>query len=166
MKNWMTTALIALFTFAFTLSGSAQDTPQRVKDAFTGKYPKAAKVEWEKNDEKDEAPGYEVEFDLDGQAMEALFGTDGTWKHTEQDIENEALPEAVKRALKAKYSQAQIESVGRLDTPEGVRYEVDLEQAGKAEMIQLLYTEDGSLVEETTEPDDEDDDDGWFSFNA
>ena len=169
MKNWITTSCIALLTFAFTVSCTAQDTPQKAKDAFSEKYPNAANVEWEKNDEEDEEPGFEVEFDMDGQSLEALYAKDGTWKHTEQDINKDALPEAVKQALKAKYSSgnAEIESVAKLDTPEGIRFEIDLEASGEQnnnnEMTQLIYKEDGSLVEETTEPEE---DDGWFSFNA
>ena len=162
MRKLIKTSLFALTALFFTISvAAAQDAPQKVKDAFSAKYANATNVEWEKNDDKNEQ-GYEVDFDMDGQEYDAKYMDDGTWKYTKNDIKKDALPAAITQSIKDNYANFKIDDAEQLDTPDGRRYVVDIEM--DKEEKELLYKEDGTIVEELTEQEDEDDDDdGWFS---
>ncbi len=163
MKKLITTSLCALTALCFSVSAAAQNAPQTVTNAFTEKYPDAANVEWDYNDDKDEQ-GYEADFVMKGQRYEALFAEDGTWKQTEKELSRDAtFPDGMKQTLKRDYSNISVDDIYELTTPEGTFYKVDLDMEtdnDKDEIEYLIFKEDGSLVKEVMDAED----DGWF-FN-
>ena len=155
MKNWIITASAAAFMLMFTVAGTAQNVPQKVKDAFSDKYSNATHMEWDDDDNGEE---YEVDFTLNGEHLEASFATDGTWKYTQKEITHEELPQAVKSILKDEYADFKIDDINMLETPEGVRYKVEADSDNDDRV--LLFSGDGTKLKDVTENDD--DDDWWF----
>lgn len=157
MKNVLKMMLAGVFMLTFTAAATAQDVPQKVKDAFASKYAQAADVKWESNDDEKGEEGYEVEFALNGETHEANYTAEGAWQYTQKDIKQDVLPQALMSALQSQYSDLKIEEVAMLETPEGVRYKIEAD--GGDEDRELLFSKDGTKLKESTEQED---DDGWF----
>lgn len=157
MKNILKMMLAGVCMLTFTVAATAQDVPQKVKDAFASKYAQAADVKWESNDDEKGEEGYEVEFTLNGESHEANYSDEGAWHYTQNDIKRQALPEALKSALKNRYSDLEIEEVALLETPQGVRYKIEADRGD--EDREMLFTEDGTKLKDVSDEED----DGWFS---
>ena len=144
-------------------SGSGQEVkelkndevPLAVRDAFAKQFPHAAKVAWEAED----ANTYGADFQEESSKRSAIFAPDGTWLGTESSIAKGALAEAVINAIAAQYPDHEVEKAERVETPEGLSYEVELEH--KEHTVEVRFAEDGKLisskVEEDGEKEEEDD---------
>src|SRR5216683_4680125 len=64
--------------------------PAAVQKAFEQKFPKATKVGWGKENEKE----WEAEFTFNGSKLSANFTSDGVWVETEKEIAISELPKA------------------------------------------------------------------------
>ncbi len=96
--------VISLLVFTvFILNAQTDDLPQKVNDAFYGKYPKARDVIW-KTDNKI----YEIEFYQSGDMFTALFDKDGNWIETGVVIADGELPVNFQKELNKKYTDAEI----------------------------------------------------------
>jgi len=132
--------------------------PEATTAAFQKKFPTATSVQWEQ-----EADGiYEADFKANGKKMSAAFSAAGIWLETETDIKTKSLPEAVRAAIAKAFSGYEIEEAERVETPEGVAYEVKLEKEadGKETELEVLFAEDGKLLKQEQEGDDDDDEAG------
>lgn len=113
--------------------------PQEITSLIKNKYPKAVIMEVE----AEKAGGYEVDI-LDGNIpKEVWLDKDYKWIQTEWDIPYVQLPDAVKTAIATLYGGFTPDNEAELiDTPEGIRYKVELEQ-GKIEK-KVLFDKDGN----------------------
>ncbi|MGV8812608.1 MAG: PepSY-like domain-containing protein [Gelidibacter sp.] len=112
--------------FAFT---SSDPLPQKVKEAFTKKFPTATKVTWD----KENATEWEAEFKMNNTKYSANFREDGTWKETEHQISVKDIPQNIKSSLLSAYPGYKIEEAEISETQEGMLYEFMIEK-GKSEM--------------------------------
>ena len=159
MKNWITTSLIVLMTVGFTVAGVAQKAPQQVKEALSEKYPDAAFVEWDYNNDNDEIQGYEAEFILNGQEYNAFFKEEGSWIQTEIEISRKNVPEAIVSTLKSDYDKLRVDGVYKVQSPEDIQYKVELDMENENENNEidyLLFKQDGTLIKKVM------DEEGWF----
>ena len=130
----------------FALSTQAQTiVPMSVKQAFAEKFPMAADLQWETEDE-----AIEVEFKLSDAATEATFDADGNWLATETEIKTSKLPGAVRRAAKAQFPGYEIEEAELLSTPDWERaFSLELKKGD--EMIEAIFDPKGKLLRQETE---------------
>lgn len=98
-------ALPALLLLSFSTGTQGQkpsaiNVPEPVKASFAKRFPKAQDAKWEIEDKKD----YDADFKQDGNKWSACFAPDGAWLETEHAIKADALPEAVRKTIAAKYA--------------------------------------------------------------
>ena len=130
-------ALIGLSIYSFSLEN---DAPQKVKDAFTKKFPMVKKVKWD----KESATEWEAEFKMKGMEYSANFLEDGTWKETEHEIKQNAIPATIKTVLDTQFSGYKIEESEISETKEGFLYEFELEKG--EQMMEVAIDKNGKVV--------------------
>ena len=123
--------------------GANNKAPQKVKDAFTQKFPEVKKVKWEKENETD----WEGEFKMKGVEYSANFLEDGTWMETEYEIKMEDVPENIRKALVESFPDYKIEEAEISETVDGIFYEFELEK-GKTE-IEVAIDMNGKIIKNT-----------------
>jgi uncharacterized membrane protein YkoI len=137
MKNIFTLSLLIA-----VIGAQAQTkAPAVVTAAFEKKFAGATHVKWGKENAKE----YEAEFELKGTKMSANYDLQGNWKETEAEILVKDLPEAVVRAISAKYPGAVISGADKIEKADGkIIYEADIKMNGKKKEIELFA--DGEFV--------------------
>jgi uncharacterized membrane protein YkoI len=160
-------ALVLLTTLAQADDKNAKDSkdkkdkkvaldkvPPKVMDAVKGRFPGAKPTSVEKEME-DGKVVYDIELTHKGRKYEMDIEQDGTILEIEKEIFAKNWPEAVTKALKAKYPDATIKEVmevnkvkGKKETP--VHYEVTLTTADKKEM-EVIVSLDGKSIKKEGE---------------
>lgn len=135
--------LLALALFAGATACSDDDAitpPDAVRHTFTGMFPRAVDVEWERR-----ASYLVAEFDDAGSDTEAWFDNAGKWYMTETESSYTALPEAVRTAFETSdYASWRVDDVERiLHHVRGTLHALDVERG--AQEYELYYTDDGTL---------------------
>ena len=149
MKNKLPALLlIASSATAQGQTPAALNVPAPVKAAFAKRFPKAEGPQWEMEDKKD----YEADFKLDGNKWSACFAPDGAWLETEHAIKADALPEAVRNAITAKYADQELKEAEQAETPKGTVYEVEFAK-GEHEM-EVVFSADGTVMRSKEENED------------
>lgn len=99
------------------------NVPKDVKDAFAKKFPAAKWEKWSKENDKT----LEAEFVLDGKRVSALFSLDGTWMETEEEMAVDALPQAVKATLDAKFAKMTVKECEKVTKSDNtITYEMEI----------------------------------------
>jgi hypothetical protein len=150
------TGLLGLLMAASLVSfnvGDGDQVPQKVKDAFTKKFPMAKKVDWEKESEKE----WEAEFKMNNVEYSANFLEDGTWQETEHEIEEKDVAQNVLKALKNGFPDFEIEETEISETNTGKVYEFDLEKGEKEMEVAIDPT--GKVVKQELKNEDNEDND-------
>lgn len=149
---WIITALTVAVVLPACANGSGKEpVPEKVKAAFTAKFPTARNVKWD----RENATEWEAEFNLDGGEFSANFSNEGTWMETEREMKVEELPVAVKTTLDTDLVGYKVEEAEEVETPNGVHYAVEVEQGGTTYEVEL--NAQGQVVhKEVTADEDED----------
>ncbi len=96
--------IISILTFTvLMLNAQTDDLPQKVKDAFYGKYPKARDIIWKIGNNN-----YEIEFYQAGDMFTSIFDKEGNWIETGVVIADGELPLNLQQDLNKKYADAAI----------------------------------------------------------
>lgn len=132
--------ICAVLLFACNKQVKAQ-APEAVKKTFQAKYPGENDPDWHKDDH-----GYfEAHFKIDGIKYRADFNADGSWVETETSIDEDDLPEAIKKVIKEKFSDEDISEVEKVDSAKkGVFYDVEFKQKGKNKDVE--FRADGTII--------------------
>ncbi|OQP67549.1 PepSY-like domain-containing protein [Niastella populi] len=136
-------ALCLAFTIYGTANAQMRKLPAEVTEAFRSKYPTALNVEW-----RDRLTGFTAVFDLDKVHYEAKFTNKGFWQSTENEIEEEELPAAVKDGFqKSKYAEEwTIEKIYKLALREDkTQYRLEIEKSD-IQKKNLLFDPTGRLL--------------------
>ena len=124
MKKVIPFVFILALTAAASFSSFAQlrKIPAEVTNRFTEKYPMATNIEW-----KDKLSGFTAGFTLDNLSYVAGFTNKGIWESTEQEIEQNDLPEVIKDSYeKSKYSEWTIGKIDKIEMPDNIiQYRVE-----------------------------------------
>lgn len=136
--------LLLGFGLAIVANGQIRKIPASVTEAFKEKYPHATKVEW-----KDKVTSFAASFEEDDKQYEARFNSKGEWQETEEQIDEEEIPETVKDGLeKSKYAEWEIRKVRRIELPDdAVQYKVQVEK-NDIQRKNLLFSSDGKLLKD------------------
>lgn len=140
---------LAFTMFAFA---SGDQVPQKVKDAFTKKFPTATKVKWD----KENATEWEAEFKMDNTEYSANFLEDGTWKETEHAIDDKEIPKNVKSALMSAFPGYKIKESELSETKDVMLYEFEIKK-GESE-IEVALDKTGKVVKKETKKENDEED--------
>ncbi|WP_445738728.1 PepSY-like domain-containing protein [Mariniflexile sp.] len=154
----MKTLKIILGTFLacamFAFSSTGDQVPQKVKDAFSKKFPTAKKVKWD----KENATEWEAEFKMNNTEYSANYLEDGTWKETEHEIDEKEIPQNVKSSLMSAYSGYKIKESEISETKNGMLYEFEIKK-GEI-MVEIAIDANGNIVKkEVMKENDKEDND-------
>ena len=149
-------ALLGLFGLAAAVRADGEKVapdklPKAVMDAIKGRFPDAEITSAEKEKE-DGKVVYDIELKSKGKKYEMDIKEDGTIVEIEKEVALKDVPEAVKKAVEAKYPKSTIKEVmevnkvkGKEETP--IHYEVTLETAEK-KSLEVIVSLDGKSVKE------------------
>ena len=126
--------------------------PESVKKAFEAKFQGAESVKWDKESDTE----WEAEFKMSGKEYSANFGTDGSWKETEYEIEESELPSTVTNTLGTEFTGYKVEAVEITKTPNYDAYEMEIKK-GDSEM-EVVIDGNGKVLKKKVEEGEEDDD--------
>ena len=139
----ITAAFAALLTVTGQTNAAEQElskneVPKAVLEAFEKSNPNATKVEYEKEMFEGKA-AYEVEVKGNGKEYEFLYSAEGVLLQKEEEIDVNALPEPVVKAIQKAHPKAKIKEVEKLMKPDGTLtgYEVEIKMAKKEIELEL-----------------------------
>ena len=123
--------------------------PKKILDAIKGRFPKADITSVEKEVE-DGKVVFDVELKSEGRKYEMDILEDGTIIEIEKEVAAKDVPEAVTKAVLAKYPKAKIKEVMEVNKVKGKEekpdhYEVTLETADK-KTVEVIVSLDGKSV--------------------
>jgi hypothetical protein len=132
--------------------GGQGEIPKAVMGALKARFPKAAIDKWTKAKEGDDIV-YDIEFKQDGRRFEADITEKGTLLNYETEIPAKDLPQAVRKAVDAKYPKATLKVVmesravsGKNEKLDG--YEITLVTAGGQD-VEVTIAPDGKITEDS-----------------
>lgn len=137
--------LMTLLTvFSSDLFAQIRKIPAEVTDAFTQRYPNATGVEW-----RDKLSGFTASFHLDSGMYLASFSNKGVWESTEEGIDEQDLPDAVKEGFdKSKYTDWNMNQVTRIELPgDEIQYKIEV-QKGDIKKRNLYFSSEGRLLKD------------------
>lgn len=140
--------MLATGILSLTMNACAQNAPKEVTDAFSKKYASAKDVKWEMEDDGI----WEVEFHINSGEFSAEYTSSGEWIQTENEIKVAALPENIKKLIKADFSGFEIEEAEQVETPHYKGYEVELEKGDHK--IEVVYDEAGKIMKKTSKTEE------------
>ena len=129
-----------LFTTTFFACTVKKEVPKVVKNTFAKMFPEARSVAWNQENPSE----WEAEFKMNGMEYSANFITDGTWKETEHEIDQNEVPQQVMAVLKKEYSDYKIKESEIAETAHGMVYEFEVKQAGKK--IEVAIDNNGKIL--------------------
>jgi hypothetical protein len=143
MKSFRIAAFVTCFSF-ITLAVFAQITsvPEQAKENFGKQYPGATDVKW-----SNDIVNVNVEFDLDGEHMNAEYSNKGIWKSTQKEWSYDKLTDAVKDGFqKSKYADREVSDVKVIYLPgDVVQYRLKVEKNDLQKKF-LYFNEKGRLL--------------------
>lgn len=123
MKRVMLIMAASLF---MATQACSVNVPKDVKDAFAAKFPEVSKVKWSKENDK----ALEAEFKFHGKSLSALFSLDGVWMETEEEIEVNMLPQAVRATLEAQFAKMTVKECEKVTKSDSsLTYELEIKTA-------------------------------------
>src|SRR5437764_11588859 len=126
------------------------DVPKAAIDAVKKKYPKATLKEFAKESDKDGRVTYEVVIEDGKRKIDIDLSPEGKILAEEETISEEALPEAVKKAIKAsKYAKATLkkaEKIVKEEKEETAAYECVFVDGDKK--TEVVFDKTGTITKE------------------
>lgn len=118
--------------------------PAAVSTALKAKYPRAAKVTWEK-----EKGNYEANWGgKSGEDMSVMFTPKGAFVEQVEAIQPSALPAAASAYIKKSYPGTKVKETGKVTDAKGkVTYEAEIKN------LELVFDEQGKFIKAGTEND-------------
>lgn len=121
---------IVVLTVSMLLFGNAihsqvietSNVPPAVISAFNTAFLSPEAVKWEMDYDH-----YVAKFEKNKVEIFATYNKDGGWIKTETPVTHKSLPAAVKSALTKQFNIYKENAVEKIEKPEGVTYQIDLE---------------------------------------
>lgn len=138
MKKTILTSLAAVSLFSFTACAqklAVEKVPAAVKASFAKDFP-GITTSWEK-----EKANYEANFKQNGNAMSALYQSNGNKKETEMDIKVSDLPATVTAYIAQNFKGEAIKEAAIITRANGeVNYEAEVKGMDR------LFSKDGKFI--------------------
>ena len=132
------------FLFLFVVQSQVVNIPDKTKTHFAEKYPEAKQVDW-----RNKAVNYVATFVLNNSKYSAWYHMDGVWDYTEETLEQSALPDNVKTALKnSRFSDWKVSSTAYIENNKGEKlYRVEVKKG--IEKKYVFYDSAGKEIRTT-----------------
>ena len=139
MKKLTAAMAVMLFaTIIFAQKMQEKNVPANIKSAFQKKYPSAASVKWDKEEEK-----YEASFDLNKTGHSVLMDAQANISETEVEIELSQLPTGILDYVKNNYTGRKVKEAAKITDAKGiVTYEAEIKG------MDLIFDSNGIFVKE------------------
>ena len=136
--------ILSICLFTVHSNGQIRKIPSSVTEALKTQYPNATAIEW-----SDKLTGYAATFSDSSTKLIAYYSNDAVWEKTEQQIEFDSLPEAVKTGKdKSKYAEWDTGIIEKIMLPEDkIQYRVQVEK-NDFQKKNLYFTADGKLLKD------------------
>ncbi|NOX66308.1 MAG: hypothetical protein GXO85_11105 [Chlorobi bacterium] len=145
MKNLIFVIGVAAIFSINACAQSENSVPEKVKTAFSQKFPNATKIKWDKESKN----AWEAEFKMNGKEYSANFSTEGIWQETEYEIEESEIPDNVKNALKNEFDGYKVKEPEISENKDGKTYEFELKK-GESEM-EVTINNNGKVIKKENE---------------
>jgi len=143
MRFFSASLLIVVLSLS-SLIADAQVTsvPEQAKENFFKQYPNATNVKWSNN-----VVNVNVQFEQEGDKMNAEYNNKGIWKNTLKDWTFDQLPAEVKDGFtKSKFADREVSDVKKLYLPGNiVQYRLKAEK-NDVEKKFLFFNTEGRLI--------------------
>lgn len=150
MKHIVLLCLAALVSGAgYAQKLKETEVPEAVKVSFVKSFPNSKSVKWSRESEME----FEAEFKNGSLEQSANFDPSGKWLVTETEIKKTDLPPRVQAAIKKEFDGFKIEEAEKVETSEGVSYEVELEKGEITYGVQ--FSKDGKVLKKEEMKDDD-----------
>lgn len=136
--SFMACSIICLSSCAQDIS--AHRVPSVVLNAFQQKFPKASDLEWERK-----GKNYEAEFEMNFRDHKVLLDSTGVVVLHKEEVSVNALPEAVKQAIRRDFPDYTIDDADRITSGAQVLLKVELEKGEEDRTV--YFSESGKQVE-------------------
>jgi hypothetical protein len=123
--------------FAQTIENS--NVPKPILSAIQKAYPYPENIKWEMDYDN-----YVAKFQKDKVEMMATYDKEGAWIKTETPVTHKSLPAAVKSCLTKQFDIYKENDIERIDKPESVCYQIDLEYNQKN--YEVIISDKGDLI--------------------
>lgn len=145
MKKLFIAAIAAL---AFTTTAIAADGSKKVSasalENFKRTYKEAGDIRWTVT-----AQFTKASFLMDGERVEAYYGSDGNFLAESKAVSTQDLPKAARRDLQKKYSSYTIKEVIQYVTYDKVEYYVSLDNEKEIKILKISGTGDMQIHKTT-----------------
>lgn len=143
MKSFRISVFVICLSF-ITSTGFGQITsvPEQAKENFAKQYPAATDVKW-----SNDIVNVNVEFELQGEQMNAEYSNKGIWKSTRKEWSYDKLTDALKDGFqKSKYADREVLDVKIIYLPgDVVQYRLKVEKNDLQKKF-LYFNEKGRLL--------------------
>lgn len=143
--------VLVVLTLNLVSCDKEASAPQKVKDAFTQKFPNATDVDWSKESDTE----WEAEFKMNEKEYSSNFTQDGTWKETEYKVTASEVPQVVMDAFNTNFIEYDTKKIEVSETIEGKVYEFIITK-GETEMEVVIDTQ-GTIVKKEQKKEDKED---------
>ena len=161
LNNLFKLFLIILFAFSLiSCEGEEErqvtekEVPGAVLQAFNNAYPGATVKEYAEEKE-DGQTFYEVSCEFEGRKIDAVYNPDGIVFAIEEVIRVEELPDIIHQAIAKEFQQFSIEMAKKIEKEGKLLFEVKLLNTQNQKKYELLFSDDGKLVEKEKIGEDE-----------
>ena len=163
MKLFKTVTKLLILLISFSLISceeeqertvTEKEVPQAVLQVFNQAYPGATVKEYAEEKE-DGQTFYEVTCEFEGRKIDAIYNPDGTVFAIEEVIPADELPEIIHRAIAKEFQQFSILLVEKIEKEGKQFFEVKLLNTKNQKKYELLFADDGKLVEKERMEEDE-----------
>jgi len=131
-----------------------KEVPQAVFQAFNSAYPGATIKEYAEEIEEGEK-FYEVSCEFEGRKIDAVYKPDGTVAAIEEIISAEDLPDNINEAISKEFQQFSLELIEKIEKEGKQLFEVKLLNIDNNKKYELLFSDDGKLIEKERIKEDE-----------
>lgn len=152
MRGFIWVSVLALWFIACSaqeVTVTEKEVPEPILTAFRDMFPDA-KVREFCREVEDGKILYEISFTFEEAEYDVTYTPEGTIDAIEKTISIETLPEEVAKAIKKKLPQSKIYIAEEIIKGDKIYYEVKVVTASgkKEKKYELLFSEDGKLIEE------------------
>ena len=133
---------LSIFIVLFASCSLAQrDVPDAVRTTFQAKYPGEDDPDWHRDDHGN----FEAHFKTDGRHLRADFNPDGSWIETEESIDKDDLPKAVRDWIEAEHENDDITEIERVEHhSKGLFFDIEFKRKGKN--LDVEVRENGTVI--------------------
>ena len=134
IKVILTIVMFTVFAGCKEQAYAQKKVPDAVKSTFRSMYPGEDDPDWV----IDSHGNYESKFKIDGIHYRADFRPNGEWIETENNIDKDDLPKAIREVIKDRFNDEDISEIEKVSHhSKGAFYDVEFKRKGKNKDVEF-----------------------------